>query len=64
MRCQDRDKINAYLTAVHDASTPTPEVSSEEAKDLLNRFFVEVAELVNRYSFEAEKLGVDSSCPF
>lgn len=50
--------------AVHNASTPTPEVSSEEAKDLLNRFFIEIAELVNRYSFEAEKLDADPSCPF
>lgn len=52
----DRDRILAYLTAVHDAATPTPVVESEEAKGLLNACFIELAETVNRFASEAVKL--------
>lgn len=51
----DQEKINAYLMGIQ-AVTKTPVVESEEAKGLLNRVFVEIAELINRYASEAGKL--------
>jgi hypothetical protein len=52
----DKDKLEAYFAANHDVVANQPTLESEAAKALIERFFVEVSEVTNRYAKEAGRL--------
>ncbi len=53
----DKEKFIAYFKAIHDVSVETPELENIDGIALLDHFFGDLAELVNKYAGEADQLG-------